>query len=290
MSNTQHNGAASGKSTPAAIPDLSSSEQEKVQDRIAISAVVIHEAVQKEGIQELQRSSLALAWTGLAAGLSMGFSLVATGLFHTYLPAAPWRPLIANLGYSVGFRIAVLGRQQLFTKNTLTAILPLLTQPSMRLFRRVVKLWGVVFAASMLGTFLFATLITHVAVFSPAIQQSFLQLSQQSVNGVFGLTLVKGIFAGWLIALMVWLLPAAETTKLHIIIILAYLVGLGEFAHIIAGSVDAFYLVNLGKLTWAACLGIFILPTLLGNIIGGVSLVAVLNYAQVASDRQKKKG
>jgi len=288
MNSTQHDGAASGKSTPAAIPDLNSSEQEKVQDRVAISAVVVHEAVRKEGIQELQRSSLALAWSGLAAGLSMGFSLIATGLFHAYLPAAPWRPLIVNLGYSVGFLIVVLGRQQLFTENTLTVILPLLTQPSMRLLLRVVKLWGVVFAANMLGTFLFATLITHVPVFSSAIQQSFLQLSQQSVNGAFGLTLVKGIFAGWLIALMVWLLPAAETTKLHIVIILTYLVGLGEFAHIIAGSVDAFYLVNLGKLSWAACLGSFILPTLLGNIIGGVSLAAVLNYAQVASDNVRK--
>jgi formate-nitrite transporter family protein len=154
----------------------------------------------------------------------------------------------------------------------------------MRIFLRVVRLWGVVFATNMLGTFLFATLIAHVAVFPPAIQQSFLHLSQQSVSGAFGLTLVKGIFAGCLIALMVWLLPAAEATRLHVIIILTYLIGLGEFTHIIAGSVDAFYLINLGKLTWLACSGSFILPTLIGNIIGGVSLVAVLNYAQVASD------
>src|SRR3989440_9582275 len=104
-----------------------------------------------------------------------------------------------------------------------------------------------------------------------------LHLSQQSVSGAFGPTLVKGIFAGWLIALMVWLLPAAESTRLQVIIILTYLVGLGQFAHIIAGSVDAFYLVNLGKLTWLACIGSFIIPTLIGNIIGGVSLVAVLN-------------
>ena len=124
-----------------------------------------------------------------------------------------------------------------------------------------------------------------MAIFPPEIQLSFLHLSQQSVSGAFGPTLVKGIFAGWLIALMVWLLPAAESTRLQVIIILTYLVGLGQFAHIIAGSVDAFYLVNLGKLTWLACIGSFIIPTLIGNIIGGVSLVAVLNYAQVASER-----
>jgi formate-nitrite transporter family protein len=113
-------------------------------------------------------------------------------------------------------------------------------QPSMRIFLRVVRLWGVVFVSDILGAFLFATIIAHAAVFPPAIQQSFLHLSQLSMNGAFGLTLVKGIFAGWQTELMVWLLSAAEATKLQVINILTYLIGLGEFAHIIAGPVDAF--------------------------------------------------
>ena len=276
--------ADSGKSTPDGIPNLSNFEQKTVQEHVALSALIVHESVREEGVRELNRSPLALAWSGLAAGLSMGFSLVATGLFYTYLPDASWRPLLVNLGYTVGFLIVVLGRQQLFTENTLTVILPLLAQCTLNTLFCVARLWGVVLAANLLGTLIFATAVAHVAIFPPDIQQSFLHVSQQSVNGEFGLTLVKGIFAGWLIALMVWLLPAAETSKLQIIIILTYLVGLGEFAHIIAGSVDAFYLVNLGKLTWLACFGTFIVPTLIGNIIGGVSLVAVLNYAQVASE------
>ena len=81
----------------------------------------------------------------------------------------------------------VLGRQQLFTENTLTVILPLLAQPTLRIFLRVAQLWGVVFATNMLGTFLFATIVAHVAVFPPDIQLSFLHLSQQSVSGAFGL-------------------------------------------------------------------------------------------------------
>ena len=273
------------QSTPDTIPDLSSSEHEEAQGRSTISAVVVHEAIREEGERELNRSSLALAWSGLAAGLSMGFSLVAKGIFHTYLPDAAWRPLLDNFGYCVGFLIVVLGRQQLFTENTLTVILPLLTQPGLQRLLHVLRLWGIVFATNMLGTFLFATIIAHVAIFPAEIQSSFLEISQQSMGTAFGTTLVKGIFGGWLIALMVWLLPAAEATRLHIIIILTYLVGLGEFAHIIVGSVDAFYLINLGKLTWLACIGSFIVPTLLGNIIGGVTLVAILNYAQVASQQ-----
>ena len=81
---------------------------------------------------------------------------------------------------------------------------------------------------------------------------------------------------------MVWLLPAAEQARLQIIIILTYLVGLGGLAHIIAGSVEALYVVTLGLYPWAAYWGQFMVPTLLGNILGGVTLVAALNYAQVA--------
>ncbi|MGH2517201.1 MAG: formate/nitrite transporter family protein, partial [Ktedonobacterales bacterium] len=87
-----------------------------------------------------------------------------------------------------------------------------------------------------------------------------------------------------LIALMVWLLPAAENTRIHVIIILTYFVALGGFAHIIAGSVDTLYGVSVGSIAWSQYLGGFLIPTLIGNIVGGVSLVAFLNYAQVAAE------
>jgi formate/nitrite transporter FocA (FNT family) len=48
--------------------------------------------------------------------------------------------------------------------------------------------------------------------------------------------------------------------------------------------VNAFYLVNLGKMSLWVALGNYLLPTLIGNIIGGVSLVAVLNYGQVLGE------
>ncbi len=69
MSNKQHERTASdnndnlangGKSTPAAIPDLSKSEHEKVESPIALNALVVHETVREEGLGELELSSLAL--------------------------------------------------------------------------------------------------------------------------------------------------------------------------------------------------------------------------------------
>jgi formate/nitrite transporter FocA (FNT family) len=65
----------------------------------------------KEGQDELARPSSALFWLGLAAGLSMGFSLITEGLLRTYLPEASWQLLVSKLGYRVGFLIVILGRR-----------------------------------------------------------------------------------------------------------------------------------------------------------------------------------
>ncbi len=80
---------------------------------------------------------------------------------------------------------------------------------------------------------------------------------------------------------MVWLLPVAETGRVTIIIIITYVVGIGGFAHIIAGSVNAFYILLAGEASFAELATRFFVPTVLGNIIGGVAFVAALNHAQV---------
>ena len=83
-----------------------------------------------------------------------------------------------------------------------------------------------------------------------------------------------------------WRIQLFSRRRLHIIILITYLVSLGGFAHIIAGSVDVLYLVNIGSVSWLTYLASFMLPTLIGNIIGGVSLVAALNFAQVNAETE----
>lgn len=83
-------------------PISSVSEAKRVQERVAIGAKVVYEAIRLEGEEELERPAVALAWSALAAGLSMGFSLVAEAALTSFLPEAPWRPLIARAGYSRG--------------------------------------------------------------------------------------------------------------------------------------------------------------------------------------------
>lgn len=256
-------------------------EEKQVQDRVAIGPHVVYETIRREGEEELKRPAFALASSGLAAGLSMGFSFLSEALLMALLPVAPWRPLVSRLGYCVGFLIVVLGRQQLFTENTLTVILPLLIHKNLATLLRVVRLWTVVLASNLVGTYLFALVIGRVALFEPHVQATFTEIGLAHLGASFGVALLRAIFAGWLIALMVWLLPGAEASRLSVIIIITYLVGLAGFNHVIAGSTTVLFLVVTHAIPWSAYFTSFFIPTMLGNIIGGVALVAALGHAQV---------
>jgi formate-nitrite transporter family protein len=264
--------------------ELSPREQDEAEERSSVNVRVVHEAVRREGEEELERSSQALAFSGLAAGLSMGFSFIAEGLLRSHISDVPWRPLVVKFGYSAGFVLVVLGRQQLFTENTLTPILPLLHRKNFETLLQVLRLWVVVLVANLLGVLAIAWVLGHTDVFRPEVRQAFSEIGRESADVTFGLALLRGIFAGWLIALMVWLLPFAESARVGVIIGVTWLVGLGGFTHIIAGSIDVLFLVTTGALPWTQYFGGYMVPTLLGNILGGVSLVAALNHAQVVSD------
>src|SRR3569832_1852332 len=121
--------------------------------------MVIHEIIRAEGEAEINRPLSALIWSGLAAGLSMGFSFVAQGLLKDDLPPGPGQHAIASAGYAVGFAIVVLGRQQLFTESTLTAVLPALHDRKLKTWLETLRIWAVVLLANLVGTWIFATML-----------------------------------------------------------------------------------------------------------------------------------
>jgi formate/nitrite transporter FocA (FNT family) len=220
--------------------------------------------------------------------MSMGFSLVSEGLLQHGLPDAPWRPLVSKLGYAVGFLIVVLGRQQLFTENTLTVILPLLLRKTSRALFAVARLWTIVLLANLVGALIFGLVLAKTTVIEPDVRQTLNEVAVSALNAPFFTVVLRGIFAGWLIALMVWLLPTAESARIWVIIVLTYLIGLGHFPHIIAGAVEMFYLALSGLRSWSEVTGGYLLPALIGNTIGGVTLVAALAHAQIVGDKEKQ--
>ncbi len=274
--------AEAGPRGEPAVP-LRRSERRRAAERTAPGPQVVHEAIRREGEEELSRSSHALFWSGVAAGLSMGFSLVGEAVLESALPQAAWRPLVAKLGYSLGFVFVVLGRQQLFTETTLTAVLPLLVTPSRARLLQVARVWAVVLAANVLGALLFALALRPEGLFTAEQRQAMVQIGARALAPGPAMVLVRGVFGGWLIALMVWLLPASAGSRFFVIVVVTWLVGAGEFAHSVAGSVDVLYRVVTGATGAGEYLLRFFLPVLVGNSLGGVALVAALNHAQVVA-------
>jgi formate-nitrite transporter family protein len=281
--------AGDGDEAAIAAPELTEQERQEAEERTSVSAVIVHEAVRYDGEEELKRPASALAWSGLAAGMSMGFSLVAQALLQSRLPDTSWRPLIVRAGYVLGFLIVIVGRQQLFTENTLTAIIPLLARRNLETFIKVLKLWAVVLTANLAGAHIFAWVVGNTPMFKSEVQAAMLSIAQEAADVTFGTAILRGIFAGWLIAMMVWMLAAIQTGRIAVIVMLTYTVAIASLTHIIAGAVEVLFLVMVGVKSWGEVAWGYLVPTLLGNIIGGVSLTAAINHAQVVAGGAKRQ-
>ena len=135
---------------------LSRKERAQVRESVKPRPAVIYEIIRMQGEAELRRPASALWWSGIAAGISIGFSFLTEAALAAHLPASEWTPIVAKLGYAVGFLIVILGHQQLFTENVLTAVLPVMARKKFHWLVKMLRLWGIVLAANLAGCFVFA--------------------------------------------------------------------------------------------------------------------------------------
>src|SRR3954453_5052499 len=137
-------------------PDESSPE---MTPKKAPAQILEHEI--EEGTEALERPAGQLFVSALSGGLDVGFSLFLMAVVLTLAPEkSPTlvnQLLVANM-YAIGFIFVVLGRSELFTEQTTLAVLPVLNgQASLG---ALLRLWGVIYAANLLGAAAFAGLAT----------------------------------------------------------------------------------------------------------------------------------
>lgn len=271
--------------------DLAPSASESPSVGTRFSAEEIYEHVRIAAEEELQRPAAALLWSAIAAGLTIGFSFFAGGYLMTLVPDA-LKHSAAAVGYPLGFIFVVIARAQLFTENTLEPIIPLLHRPTWSTFGSLLSLWGVVLLGNLAGAAGFAMIAAWTPMIDPEFKTTLLRLSQEATSGGFMQVAIKGIYAGWLIALMAWLIASTRSTTAQLALIwltTAPIAALG-FRHSIAGSVEAIYRIFMGAASSESMLLSFILPAVLGNIVGGVIFVALLNHGQVVAGRVQGAG
>ena len=171
---------------------------------------VIYEVVRRLGDEEMQRPLTSLWWSGVAAGLSISFSLLAQSILKTHLPDSSWQPLVVAFGYCIGFIMAVLSRQQLFTESTITAVLPIAAEFTWSNIVRMARLWAIVLAANLAGTLFAALFCSFTPVLPADVYEGMLSISRDLLAFGWWDMVFRAIAAGFLMAAMVWLMPGAE--------------------------------------------------------------------------------
>ncbi len=261
-----------------------SSSHSDNDDLKAADAKDLHRTVREEGEEELRRPALSLFWSGLAAGVAISVSLVTEAALHAALPDMPWRELVVGLGYPVGFLVVILGRMQLFTESTITAMLPLVTRPSRWALTRTLRLWGIVLGANLLGTMIAALALASGAMGSDAIREAAIAISLGITELSAGRTFVNAIPAGFMIAILAWALPNARDQSVLVIVIFTYVLTIAGFSHSIVGSDEAFLLMFAGRTGIWQTIAELIAPAVLGNLVGGAGVFALLAHAQVRGE------
>jgi formate/nitrite transporter FocA (FNT family) len=250
-----------------------------------LSALEIHENIRAPAVEELQRPASSLLFSSLAAGMLIGFSFLASGFVSYYAPE-PYKHAFASMAYPVGFMFVIMGRSELFTENTLEPVIPLLHKRDGKTLRQMLRMWGLLIVGNMVGAAVFAWILAATTMIDPALHPTLQKLAGEAMQGGFGQVFYLAIFGGWLIALLAWLLASTvdSIAQLFLIWVTTVPIAAFHFRHSIAGSVEVFYRAASGTSGWGEVLGGFVVPALIGNAIGGVILVALFNYAQVAEE------
>jgi formate/nitrite transporter FocA (FNT family) len=263
---------------------ITAEEVKDVEELSTPRTPVIYEVVRRLGEEEMERPLSSLWWSGVAAGLSISFSLLSQAILTAHLPQASWQPLVVSFGYCIGFIMAVLSRQQLFTESTITAVLPVAADVTRGNIVRMARLWAIVLAANLAGTLFAALFCTFTPVLPGDIYSGMLEISRDLLALGWWEMLFRAIAAGFLMAAMVWLMPGAEGAQFHVITLMTWLIAVGGFTHIVAGSLESYLLVFSGEWVWWRMLTDFMVPVLIGNMIGGTALFALIAYAQVMDE------
>ncbi|NNE54185.1 MAG: formate/nitrite transporter family protein [Sulfitobacter sp.] len=262
-------------------------EERSVKDALALSPKLIYEVIRREGEEELARTQRSLIWSGIAAGILISLSVLGEAIFRTYLPDTPWRYLVENLGYSLGFLAVIMGRMQLFTENTITTVLPIMQEKTWKALMSMLRLWAIVLSANVVGAFAISAMFVFTSALPAELMPAIEELSRHATGMGAAQGFWRAIPAGIIVALIVWMLPQADEAAFFLILTFTWLIAAGDFTHIVAGSVEMAVLVWQGELGAGPAIFSFFLPVLAGNIFGGTLVFTLVAWGQVRDDVEK---
>jgi formate-nitrite transporter family protein len=239
----------------------------------------------RQANEELERPAIALLLSGVSAGLDLGFGpflmAVMVTLTAKELPHSVSQ-IVVNLAYSMGFVFVVVGRSALFTEQTTSAVLPVLSGRAS--VGQLLRLWGLVLVANVTGGAVIAAVTSQVAPRMGVVDvDAFHEIAARVLDHPWWVSLLGGIAAGWLMGLLAWLVMASRETisQILIVVMTTFIIGIAGFQHSIAGTIEVLNAVFSGAGPTLEDFGNFLLWSVLGNAIGGSTFVALLKFGHV---------
>lgn len=236
------------------------------------------------GLKEHRRSNIGLLISSLSAGLEVGFSILVIGIIYTLFKTEvnPGKLyLMMALVYPIGYIFVIIGRSELFTEHTVLATIPVLNGEAS--FKSLFNLWIIVYVGNLIGGYLFGTIVLQFNAGKHLISLDFFHFVSQKMVAYSSINiLVSSIMAGWLMGTLSWLLSSAQDTlsRVAMIFFITFIISIAGLHHCIVGSIEIFmaYFANANDISGLEFLKFQGLSTV-GNIIGGVVLVALVKYA-----------
>lgn len=279
-------------------PNQSPEENDNIQQRSehgapAVGSVVadrfstdeVFQRIITAAHEEMETSTRELFFSALAGG----FAITITFLIYASLYASTdGHPILSAILYPIGFVYIILGGYQLYTENTLPPVTLVLERVASLPF--LFYVWALVFIGNAFGGTIGAFVLATTDVFSPEVSLAATKISMKGIEASFSSLFFKASFAGVIVAGVVWLdYSARDTVSRFLFVYMAFLaIPLGGLYHSVVSSTELMYLVFEGQVALFTGLYEFVLPVLLGNTIGGVVFVTIVNYFQTTKMRLKE--
>jgi formate-nitrite transporter family protein len=236
------------------------------------------------GLKEHNRSNVGLFLSSVSAGLEVGFSVMMIGIMYTLFKAEVSTSqlyLMMALVYPIGYIFVIIGRSELFTEHTTLATIPVMNGEAS--VNSLLNLWSLIYVGNLLGGYLFGTIFLQFNASAHLIGLDFFYfVSEKMVAHSGSNILISSIIAGWLMATLSWLLSSVQDTfsRVLMIFLVTFIISIAGLHHCIVGSIEIFmaFFGNANRISWIDFLKFQGIATL-GNIIGGVVLVASIKYA-----------
>ncbi len=266
-------------------------KEEHKEEHDALSVFI---TAMETGKKRLLRPWLEMFMSGIIGAIHVTFGAVAMA---AAAGASGWHSnpnigmLAGALFFPIGFILLKLSQSELFTENFLIPVIPVIEgKESPKL---LIKLWSLTLIGNLVGAILFALIIYAGGKGSlgrlPG--EYLVHLTAHKLSRPFLETFVSAILAGAIITTMTWLVLATKSDVAKLIAIWSciFVMAIGSFTHVVVSTSE----VLLGKIygakvTFISWFNRLFVPASIGNLIGGMFLIAFLHYLQVLHARRER--